>query len=155
MTTHVFLSRSCAPARSTRTGDFDRLFDALWRGLPFAPAEVSKAGARRPRIDVQQTDAELRVSAELPGVEREDIEVSLDGDVLAIRGQRAARAEGEAIHRESPRGHFERSLRLPAWVDPEGARAVYRRGVVTVTLPRAKDAGRGERHIPVRGPGES
>jgi HSP20 family protein len=66
--------------------DFDRLFDQLWNGagLTRESAEASYA----PRIDFTETDTEMRVAAELPGLEEKDIQVSLDDGVLTIRGER-------------------------------------------------------------------
>jgi HSP20 family protein len=128
------------------SSDFDRMFDSLWNGLAGPP----RAATLAPRIDFTETDAEFRIAAELPGLEEKDIEVSLEDGLLTIRGERAAEERTEAAgvrHFETGRGKFARSLRLPAEVDADAVRAMYRNGILTVTLPKAPEAQ--PRNIPV------
>jgi len=152
MPTHLIVSRRPAgSAPAPALGDFDRLFDSLWRGLGGAP--VPGARVRAPLLDCVETASELRVAAELPGLEQSDIEVSLENGVLTMGGERSDAAEDATRslrHRESFRGRFRRSLRLPAEVDADAVRAVYRNGVLTVTLPKAPPPE--VRTIPVTGP---
>lgn len=120
---------------------FDRVFEGLWSGFPKALA-ASRPGWQ-PRFDVAETPTEFRVAAELPGIEDKDIEVSLEDGVLTIQGERRAEEleDGTHLHRrESHRGRFSRSLRLPVEVDPEAVKAVYKNGVLQVTLPKAPEA---------------
>jgi len=134
--------RSSLPVHALAFRDLDRLFDPLWRG----------AASAVPRIDVTETDAELRIAAELPGLDEKDIGVAIENDVLTIRGDRTAAAESESAgvrHRETWRGTLERSLRLPGEVDVEAVTAVYRNGILTVTLPKVAAAA--ARSIPVTG----
>ena len=142
--------RTVTPFHTSSWNDFDRLFDQLWRGVG-RPAAAQAAFA--PRVDITETEEALRVAAELPGMEEKDIEVSLEDGVLTIRGERnAEETDGDAPgvrHRESFRGAFRRSLRLPREVDSEAVTAAYRNGVLTVTLPKAPEAR--VRNIPVSG----
>jgi HSP20 family protein len=153
ITTRLLLPRrSNVPTHALALRDFDRLFDSLWRS-PGAPTRVAELA---PRIDVHETEAELRVSAELPGLDETDIEVSLENDVLTIRGERAAAEERDAEgvhHRETFRGTLQRSLRLRSEVDIDAVTAVYRNGILTVTLPKAPAAQ--VRSIPVTGASEA
>jgi HSP20 family protein len=82
----------------------------------FQPAIATVAGSWEPPVDVFSSERELFVVAALPGVEPEDVKVSIDQDLLVIRGMRQlpAAARGKAVHRlEIPHGHFERRIRLP------------------------------------------
>lgn len=142
------------PARGA-TG-FERLFDELWKGVGAPRVQPDEAPAWRPRADLRETEAELVVSLELPGLDEKDIEVDLEDEVLTIRGERRGpESPGDGTwHRiETFRGRFERALRLPTAVETDAVRAVYRNGVLTVTLPKATEAR--VRHVPITGPGET
>jgi HSP20 family protein len=153
MTTHLLVPRrSTGPVASLGWSDFDHLFDQLWKGVGF-PTRPAGADGYAPRIDFTETDTEMRVAAELPGLEEKDIDVSLEEGVLTIRGERKAlKNEGEAKavrHVETFHGKYQRSLRLPSEVDPDGVKAVYRNGILTVTLPKPREAQPQTRVIPV------
>ena len=142
--------RSAGAVASLAWSDFDRMLDELWTGFG-RPARVG-AAASAPRIDFTETDTEMTVSAELPGLEEKDIGVSLEDGVLTIRGERAADEQQDAKgvrYVESFRGVFERSLRLPAEVDADAVKAEYRNGILTVTLPKPPEAQPRVRTIPV------
>ena len=84
-------------------------------------------------------DAARKRQAELPGLEEKDFEVSIEADVLTLKGEK--RTESETTregwrHVETTSGRFERRLLLPEGVDPEAVKAVYKHGVLTVTVPR-------------------
>jgi HSP20 family protein len=82
------------------------------------------------------------VTAELPGVTVEDINISVTGDTLTLTGtrQRAEMAEGNTYHRqERGYGQFSRSLQLPFRIDANGVEATFRNGVLSITLPRAEE----------------
>jgi HSP20 family protein len=94
---------------------------------------------------VSETDKEIRITAELPGVTEQDIDVSLDDDVLTIRGEKKfeRKDDKENFHFvERSYGTFQRSLRLPFPVDPDQVQASFENGVLTVTVPKT---GRQER----------
>ena len=148
LTTHLLVPRrSAGPLASFGWSDFDRVFDQLWKGAGPAPAAYS------PRIDFSETDTEMRVAAELPGIEEKDIQVSLEEGVLTIRAERNVETKDEAAkerrHVETFHGKYERSLRLPAEVDADAVKAVYRNGILTVTLPKPPEAQPQVRVIPV------
>jgi HSP20 family protein len=140
LTTHYLVPRrNASPLASLGWGDFDRVFDQLWNGgRAFAPA------AYAPRVDFTETDTELRVAAELPGIEEKDIQVSLEDGVLTIRAERNAEVKNEDAkevrHVETFHGKYERSLRLPSEVDADAVKAAYRNGILSVTLPKAAQA---------------
>jgi HSP20 family protein len=94
-------------------------------------------------IDMYQTDKDVVVKATLPGVDAEDVEISITGDILTIKGEHSEEEEvneGDYIHRERRIGTFSRSMPLPASVDSNKADAVFDKGVLTVTLPKKEAA---------------
>ncbi len=135
--------------RFGRFDELDRLFADVWRGFAIAPDNPSDFA---PRVDIRETDEEYRVTAELPGLEEKDFEVTLDGDTLTIKGEKWVEGveKGEGSTRvETSRGSFSRSFQLPIEVDPDAVKAAYKNGVLTVTLPKPPEAESGARTIPV------
>lgn len=95
-----------------------------------------------PLVDMYQTDDEVVVKATLPGVKPEDINVSVTGDVLTLRGSMAEEKERENATyyvRERRVGEFSRTLPLPATVVADKAKAEFEHGVLTLTLPKADE----------------
>ena len=106
-------------------------------------------------MNVSETEKELRITAELPGVTEQDIDISLDDDVLTIRGEKkfGRTDDKENFHFvECSYGTFQRSLRLPFPVDPEQVQASFENGVLTVTVPKT---GRQERSRRIQVQGRS
>jgi HSP20 family protein len=132
--------------------EVNRLFDEVFRGFDRAFELAPAAGAARafePRIDVEETAKELRVTAELPGLEEKDFEIHVEGDVLTLRGEkREERGDRAAGWFERRHGAFQRAIRLPAEVDADAATATFKDGVLRIALPRARAAE--VRTIPVR-----
>ena len=96
-----------------------------------------------PALDVQEDKDNFVVRAELPGLKREDIEVSLHDGALSISGERKTevKQEGVAVHRQERHyGKFERTLTLPTPVAADKITAQYKDGVLTVTLPKIEEA---------------
>ena len=138
------------PFRSLRD-QIDRLMDEFDRGLfpsrwmemtPFAKL-TSEIRGLVPAIDVIDEEKAYRVTAELPGLADKDIEVTKDGDLLTIKGEK------KEEHEEKDKGYFlserhfgsiERSLRLPDGIDDAKIEAKFENGVLTVVLPKTPDA---------------
>ena len=104
---------------------------------------ASPAGAFSPALDVQETEDGFTLHIELPGVSADDVEVSLEENVLTIAGERAFYPEEEPdefrrIERHF--GRFHRSVRLPDRVDADRVEAGYRDGMLTISVPKAEDA---------------
>jgi len=95
--------------------------------------------------ELRETDSDIVVSLEAPGMEGEDFDISVVDDHLLVRGEKRVnkeRSEGSYHIMECAYGRFERVLALPAGVDESKARAKYRRGVLTITLPKSQTAAR-------------
>lgn len=109
------------------------------------------ASAWVPAVDVVEDQEHLRIVVELPGVHPEDVKLSLENQVLTIRGEKRQESEEtkERWHRyERSYGSFERSFTLPSTVDAEHIQASVEHGVLTVTLPKAERAR--PREIPIK-----
>ena len=97
--------------------------------------------AAYPPMDVWSTEEGVAIEAELPGVDPKDVDISVDGDELTLKGEVKAReaAEGETIHwRERGAGEFSRTLQLSFKPDSAGVKATYRNGILRLTVPRAE-----------------
>jgi HSP20 family protein len=128
--------------------DVDRVFEDLFRGaLP--SLDWGRSTVAWPRLEVSEADREVRITAEVPGMSEKDIELLLEDGVLTLRGEKKSEAEDRG-YSERFYGRFERRIALPAGVDEEGAKADFRDGVLTVTLPKSAEAERGKR-IPING----
>lgn len=106
-----------------------------------------------PAMDVSETEDSILVKAELPGLEVKDIEVSLLGDRLIIKGEKKREEEKKGEHFHSTEryyGTFQRSFRLPATVNTEKIEAKFDKGVLTVTLPKTEEAKTKEIKIKVK-----
>jgi len=121
-----------------------REMDRLFSGVLGNVGDVSwpLAGRGRPAVNVWETDDALKVELEVPGVEREQVELSVAGEELSIKVERPElEQEGTAYHRrERPVGAFARVLRLPVPVDADRVEAEMRHGVLTISLPKAESA---------------
>lgn len=103
-----------------------------------------------PEVDVYETDDEIKLKAELPGVNKEDIEVNVENNVLTIRGEKKVEEEesGENYHRiERQFGRFKRGIRLPDGTDREKIKAEYTDGVLKISVPKTEEGKKKE--IPV------
>ena len=92
-------------------------------------------------VDVYEDADNFEVSASLPGLRPEDVDITIQGDVLTIKGQRKTQSErkqGNYLVREQRSGNFYRSIQLPTVVDAEKARANFENGVLHLTLPKAE-----------------
>jgi HSP20 family protein len=107
----------------------------------------SMGGVLAPRVDVAEDEKSVTLTAEVPGVNEKDIDVSLVGDQLTIKGEKRSEHEekkdlqGHVVHRtERSYGAFQRTITIPYQVDPEQVSAQFKDGVLTVTLPKPPDA---------------
>ena len=124
--------------------EMNRLFDG--RILPDASTDWA------PALDLTQDKDQLRVVVELPGLKKEDIELSLQEGVLTVSGERknaTERKDGDTYRTERCYGRFQRSVELPSEVDANRVNATYQNGLLTVTLAKAEAAKRKQININV------
>lgn len=133
-------------------------FAGLWPNIealfePLRGPEANPESTFQPAVELRETEAEYLIRAELPGVQREDIELKLEEDQFILRGSKAQHEEhAEAkLHRsETVFGSFERRFRLPHEIEVDAAEASFRDGVLSVKLPKSEPEERA-RVIPVQG----
>ena len=118
--------------------DMDRLFDQF-----FLAPTANRADWGQPMVDMYQTEDEIVVKATLPGLEPEDLDIQITGDLLTLRGEikHEAEKEGARYHlREHHYQSFSRSLTLPAAVEADKSSAEMKNGILILTLPKAEEA---------------
>jgi HSP20 family protein len=96
-----------------------------------------------PLVDIHETKDSFLLEAELPGVKQEDIQVSVEGETLTLRGERRRETEvkeDQYQRIERSYGRFERNILLPSVVDPDRVKATYRDGVLEIQLPKKEEA---------------
>ena len=130
----------------TLRNEMDRVFDSFrWPG--YGSTDLS------PRVDVSETDKELDIDAELPGLDDKDIDVTLHRGVLTIRGEKKSeREERDKNYRLSERsyGSFSRSIELPFDADPGKVSAKFEKGVLHIAIPKPPEAAAKSTKIPVK-----
>jgi HSP20 family molecular chaperone IbpA len=146
-------------------GQWDSWFDQMWNrmmslstyartgGQPWG----NVAGGYVPAVNVNETDNAFQVTAELPGLEPNDIELSFNRGSLTISGEKRQEHEEkqQGYHRvERSYGRFSRSVQLPEGVDGDKIEAGFKNGVLTVTVPKLPEAQRGAKRIQIRGEGK-
>jgi HSP20 family protein len=131
--------------------DVERLFENFSRDLGWGAPAATGVG-EVPRIDVSETDSELKIEAELPGVEEKDIEIVLSDGRLTIKGEKKQEKEEKKkdYHLvERSYGSFARSIGLPFAVDPDKVKASFAKGVLTVTVSKPAEVKAKEKKIPI------
>ena len=140
--------------------EIDRLFDDAFRGFGFPaqgmpPWPSDLPDMLKPVVDIQETDKQYKISLEVPGVEEKDIQITLDNDVLMVRGEKRQEQEKKegGFHRvERSYGNFQRVLNLPDNANQESIKAAFKNGVLTITMDkREASASKQGRSIPING----
>ena len=151
--------RSRSPlARSERANplvafhqEVNRLFEDFLRGFDFEDFTPMPSFGF-PHIELSETDKELKLEAELPGMDEKDVELLVSDGVLKLRGEkREAKDDGDRRFSERYYGRFERQITLPAEVQEDKVSATFKRGVLTVILPKSETAAAKVRRIPIFG----
>jgi HSP20 family protein len=114
--------------------DMDRLFSSLFGG-----AQEEREGLWAPIVDIEEDNDSIMVKAEIPGMSKEDIKVSVQSNILTITGERKHESEtkNKTFHRvERSYGKFSRMITLPTDVDADKVKANYKDGILSITLPK-------------------
>ncbi len=130
--------------------EMDRLWDSFFERRP---TKIEEEGEFLPALDLAETDNELVVKCEVPGLEPKDIDISLSGGMLTIKGEKKQeREEKEADYHlvERSYGAFTRSIQLPKEVQGEKISASYKNGILKITLPKSEEAKKKEIKIKVQ-----
>lgn len=119
---------------------FNSLFDDTFLNDFFRPLATRSNGDRVPAIDVHETDTAYKVNVDMPGVKKEDIQISLDNGVLTVKGETRKEdkeeKDGKLIRQERHVGHFIRQLSVGSDVDAQSVKAGFEDGVLAITLPK-------------------
>ena len=151
------------PVRREEVGPFrdfqrelNRLFEDFFGEFPL----VARSGESEwppaafvPRVDVSETDTEIKATAELPGMDEKDISVELEDNYLTLRGEKKTEQEEKDknwFHREQSYGSFHRVIALPAGVDAAKATAKFKKGVLTVVAPKRAEEQAKRKTVPVQ-----
>jgi HSP20 family protein len=133
--------------------EMNRLFEDVFRGFDLAPFGLDRFehGWGWPNIEVSEDDKEVKVTAELPGLEEKDVQLELANGVLAIKGEKRTDSEDKGrLVSERYYGRFERRIPVDD-IDEDKVSAAFKNGVLTVTLPRTAQARRQVKRIAVNG----
>ena len=149
------------PSRAAKSGNrwpalfdehdhwFDDLFPRRWWSGFLPEQSLRGRWPQRhpgmPKVDVVDQDKQLVVRAEIPGVDRDNLDVSVADNLVTIRGRshhEEAKEEGVYFHREISHGEFERTVALPGEVDADKARARFENGILELTLPKVNEVRR-------------
>lgn len=134
--------------------DINHVFEDFWRKVENGwNGGDTVVGMYGPNTDITDTDTSVDVSVELPGMTENDIEISMSGNAMTIRGEKKIEHEEERkgiYMSERHYGAFYRTVPLPAGVDPDKAEAQFKNGVLTVSLPKTKESLANIKRIPVK-----
>ena len=135
--------------------EMNRLFDDVFRGFdasPFGfPERLSERGMGWPHIEVSEAGNEVKVTAELPGLEEKDVDVQLANGVLTIKGEKRTEIEDkDRLFSERTYGRFERRIPVDD-IDEDKVKASFKNGVLTVTFPKAASAKQNVKRIAING----
>jgi HSP20 family protein len=132
--------------------DMEERMRRIWQEFPLmgAPGEMMEWA---PRVDVTETDDEVRVKAELPGLSSEDLDISLNRDRLVLKGEKKEEREKEEkgyYVSERSFGSFYRAIQLPEEVDPQRVEASFKNGVLDIKMGKLEEAKKRITHIKVK-----
>ncbi len=132
---------------------FDRFFSRSQRRPLLTSGEENAVAPREPLLDIVDGGDSLRLVAELPGVDRKDIEVNVTDDSVTLNAEKKTeetREDEGYFHQERRYSSFQRSIRLPAEVVAEDTKAEYKNGVLQLELKKKHEAGRKEHRVEVK-----
>lgn len=113
--------------------NIERVFDEFWR-----PLEISQRRFAYPPLNISDDENAIYVRAELPGVDIQDVDLTLSGGSLVIRGERKSE-EGRYYRQERPTGSFQRIVNLNVKIDRDKVNATMKNGLLEITLPKAEE----------------
>jgi HSP20 family protein len=148
------VQRSIDPFSALRD-EMDRVLNSFLGsgfGRSLMPSRFEYSDAVAPSIDVRESETDLVVEAELPGMDEKDISVTLHNGVLTLKGEKKSEREekkDEYHLKERSYGSFQRSLRVADTIDADKVKAMFEKGVLKVTMPKRPEAVKAEKRIPI------
>jgi HSP20 family protein len=135
--------------------EMNRLVEEFFKGFGMRPfsEDLESLGSFNPQVDMSEDDKAIRVTAELPGMDEKDIEINLSKDTLTIKGEKKSESEKkdeESYYMERSFGSFTRVLQIPAEVDPNKVEAVFKKGVLNITLPKLEKEKKAQKKIEIK-----
>jgi len=139
--------------------EFDTMFDRFAGvGMPslrrmFELAPEAGLGINAPAVDITEDDKAYKIAAELPGLAEKDIEVSVTGDILTLKGEKRQEKEEKDKNwyvSERVYGSFQRAFELPQGIDRDKIAAEFTKGVLSITLPKSAEAQKQQKKIDVK-----
>jgi HSP20 family protein len=147
-------NRALNPSRAGEDDPFatlqrsmNRIFDDFSANFGL-PAISRGAWSAWPRLEIRESGNEVTITADLPGMEEKDIELSLQDGVLTLKGEKKSESDG-ALYSERWHGQFQRSIQLPE-IDPDKVNAAFKNGVLTVTVAKKPEAQTAVKRIPIK-----
>jgi HSP20 family protein len=137
-----WFERPSVPRSHDVMGQLKKEMDRLFADFSGRPPSPYRTGVF-PHINASEDDENLYVRSELPGIEPHEVEISVEGDTLMLRGERKLPETGEGANyhrREREAGRFRRVVTLPARINPNGVEAIFKNGVLKIVLPKAAEA---------------
>ena len=137
---------------STLQQEMNRLFDSFWGTGESRLPQGTAMGFHFPSLDLRETDNGYRVTAELPGLNEDDVEINLRDNSLVISGEKKAEHEGQDENRfysERSFGRFQRVIPFPVEIDPDKVEAKFEKGVLTIELPKNAKAKEKTRRVAI------
>jgi len=131
----------------------DTMFEDFFHGFDIGPQWTHRLGSFNPRVDVTESEKEIKIAAELPGIDEKDIDVSVTRDTLTIKGEKKEEKEedGKDYYRmERSYGSFCRTIPLPVEVDTEKISASYKKGILNIKIPKSAKAIEGKKKIAIQ-----
>jgi HSP20 family protein len=130
--------------------EVNRLFDDVFRGFGVPSLGGFDRSLSLPNVELGETDKEVRITAELPGLDEKDVDITVEEGVLTLRGEKKSEVEDkDRGYTERSYGRFERRIGLPRGIERDQASATFKNGVLTVVLPKSEAANENVRRIPV------
>lgn len=153
-------ARAALPAKSDPFSmlhrEIDELFDqfssGFFEGFPWRPAETGFPAMRQPSVDFTETEKGYELSADLPGIDEKDLDVSIDEHMLTIKAEHSSSEEKKDRNyhiMERSSDSYQRSIELPGDVDPKNVKAKFKNGVLSISIPKNPELTANKRRIEI------
>lgn len=132
--------------------EMNRMMENFFQGFGLAPHQ-ERPGAFIPSMDMLDAGKEIKITAELPGMEQDDIDISITKEMLTIKGEKKEEKEekGKGYHRtERSYGAFNRTVSLPVEVDVNKIEATFKKGILTIRLPKTEKVLREAKKVSIK-----